>query len=233
MADRPDFNRLGDLLPAGNEGALGASGPGEAREGSSGAGPSRQTPMSGAADDRAADLNRLLAAVWADVVGAEVAGNAKPVQLREGRLVVTTSSSAWAQTLQLMSEMVIARLNERLGEAAVKKAVFRHAGWEDFSPVAAGPPAAGRSPRGRGGRDVHAPTPREADQPEGASLTGATPPSAPPGAVAGDDPAGFSDEEKQALADLELLPLLPSVKETIRDAMKAGFVRARQDSGRS
>ena len=141
MADRPDFNRLGDLLPAGNEGAPGAIGPGEAREGSSGAGSSRQTPMSGAADDRGAELNRLLAAVWADVVGPEVAANAKPVQLREGRLVVTTSSSAWAQTLQLMSEIVIARLNERLGEAAVKKAVFRHAGWEDFSPVAAGPPA--------------------------------------------------------------------------------------------
>ena len=198
MADRPDFNRLGDLLPAGNEGAPGAIGPGEAREGSSGAGSSRQTPMSGAADDRAADLNRLLAAVWADVVGAEVAGNAKPVQLRDGRLVVTTSSSAWAQTLQLMSEMVIARLNERLGEAAVKKAVFRHAGWEDFSPVAAGHRRR-RSPRGRGGRDVPPPA---RGGPPGRSRTVRD-------AVAGDDPAGFSDEEKQALADLELLPLRP------------------------
>ncbi len=52
-------------------------------------------------------------------------------------------------------------------------------------------------------------------------------------AAAGDDLARFSDEEKQALADLELLPLPPSVKDTIRDAMKAGFVRARQDFGRS
>jgi hypothetical protein len=50
---------------------------------------------------------------------------------------------------------------------------------------------------------------------------------------AGDDLAGFTDEEKQALADLEVLPLSPSVKETIRDAMRAGFVRARHDSGRS
>ena len=47
-----------------------------------------------------------------------MAGNARPVQLRDGRLVVTTSSSAWAQTLQLMSEMVRARLNERLGDGS-------------------------------------------------------------------------------------------------------------------
>jgi hypothetical protein len=208
MADKPDFDRLGDLLPANEAAAPSAGGAGGAG-GRGGAAPSR-TPASGAADAgvaaRAADLDRRLSAVWAEVVGGEVAGNARPAQLRGGRLVVTTSSSAWAQTLQLMSEMIIARLNERLGAGAVEKAVFRHAGWDtSAAPLPASPPtrASGR----------HAPVRGPA--------------------AAGDDVAGFSDEEKKALADLELLPLSPSVKDTIRDAMKAGFVRARQDFGRS
>ncbi len=198
MADKPDFDRLGDLLPAdGAAPSAGAVGGAGCR---GGARPSR-TPASAAAD-----LDRRLSAVWAEVVGAEVAGNARPAQLRGGRLVVTTSSSAWAQTLQLMSEMIIARLNERLGAGAVEKAVFRHAGWD----MQAAAPSASPPTRAAG---------RQA-------------PACGP-AAAGDDLAGFSDEEKKALADLELLPLSPSVKDTIRDAMKAGFVRARQDFGRS
>ena len=84
--------------------------------------------------------------MWADVVGAEVADNARPVQLREGRLVVTTSSSAWAQTLQSMSPMVIARLNERLGDGVVEKAVFRHAGWDASSAAAGLDPSAPPGP---------------------------------------------------------------------------------------
>jgi hypothetical protein len=51
-------------------------------------------------------------------------------------------------------------------------------------------------------------------------------------ALVGNDEAEFSPDQKQALADLERLPLSTAVKATIRDAMKAGFVRARQDSGR-
>ena len=216
MADKQDFDRLGDLLPAASEALPTANEAAPSRT------PAGAAAHAGAAGDTgaraaAADLmNRRLAAVWADVVGAEVAGNARPVQLRDGRLVVTTSSSAWAQTLQLMSEMVIARLNERLGERAVEKAVFRHAGWEDFSP------------RAGGGRDTPAAAPSASPQSRAAG-----PPAAAGPVPAGDDLAGFSHQEKQALADLERLALSPSVKDTIRDAMKAGFVRARQDSGRS
>jgi hypothetical protein len=225
MADNPDFDRLGDLLPAADEAA--APSAGAAR--GAGGGRSAFSPQDTGSAALAADLNRRLAAVWADAVGAEVAGNARPVQLRDGRLVVTTSSSAWAQTLQLMSEMVIARLNERLGVGAVEKAVFRHAGWEDFSPSAGGKTPPGRGPRGRDGRDARAAAPSTPGP------TRAAEPPAPDGRPAplGGDLAGFSDEEKQALADLELLPLPPSAKDTIRDAMKAGFVRAKQDSGRS
>lgn len=197
MAERPDFARIGDLVPAGSEGAAAA-----------------RAAAGQAPDARGSELNQQLAAVWAEVVGVEVSGNARPVQLRDGRLVVTTSSSAWAQTLQLMSEMVRARLNERLGHAAIERVVFRHAGWE-------GSPARQSSTQVTETQVVVGPRARGGVGPSGRAP-----------ALIENGQTEFSGEEKQALDDLERLPLSPAVKATIRDAMKAGFVRARQDSGR-
>jgi Dna[CI] antecedent, DciA len=239
MVEKPDFARLGDLLPE-------AGRPAVARADSAMDGLSTTAPRSGLP---ASELNQRLAAVWAEVVGPEVARNARPVQLREGRLVVTTSSSPWAQTLQLMSEMVIARVNERLGEPAVERVVFRHAGWEDFS-TANAPARREKRPHGpaarlgaqRSGAGSVAKADAESVDTAGA-LEGVTP-GAPTGAVEvgpvgeprhvdpPDEPSGFSEEEKQALAAIERLPLPASAKAAIRDAMKAGFVRARQDFGR-
>jgi hypothetical protein len=88
------------------------------------------------------ELSRSLAQAWPEVVGAEVAANTTPVQLRAGRLVVSTSSSAWAQTLQYMSKDLSARLNQRLGTDIVSQIVFRHAGWQERRP---GETAAGQS----------------------------------------------------------------------------------------
>lgn len=88
---------------------------------------------------------RALAACWATAVGSEVAANAQPVQLRRGRLVVSVSSSEWAQTLHLMSEALVGRLKELLGPDAVEQVVFRHAGWEGWeSPP--GPQVSGLPP---------------------------------------------------------------------------------------
>ncbi len=118
MTGNPDeFSRLGDLLvdvddgqaPAVSAGGAGTEAPG---------GPPR-------------DLTRLLSAVWPEVAGPEVAANARPVQLKQRRLVVSASSSVWAQTLQLMSEAIVGRLNERLGPGTVERIVFRHAGWDE------------------------------------------------------------------------------------------------------
>jgi Dna[CI] antecedent, DciA len=217
-AERADFERLGDLLPSGGEAAGG------------------RPPEGGGSADGSAEGNRQAAAVcrqvaevWEDTVGAEIAANARPVQLREGRLVVTTSSSAWSQSLQLMSELVLARLNARLGPGAVKKAVFRHAGWEEFPVAAAAPVPAPTTTTGAGPR-----------RPAAGRRRSRTPSDAQPSA-AGDtlsdtsprfDPAGLSDEERRALAELDELPVAAAVKEIIRGAMLAGFVRARQDSGR-
>jgi hypothetical protein len=125
-----DFDRLGDLLkdvcglpPAASGGAAAA---GRDAAEAQGARSERADPQRN--DPRGA--TRLLALAWPEIVGDEVAANATPVQLRQGRLVVSASSSAWAQTLQLMGDAVVARVNERLGPGTVERVVFRHAGWE-------------------------------------------------------------------------------------------------------
>jgi hypothetical protein len=120
-AESSDFRRLGDLL---GEMELLRAG---AQPGGRCAGTATPAP----------DPGRHLAALWADIVGPEIAENAQPVQLKNGRLVVATSSSAWAQTLQLMSEDIRARINRSLRADAVRAIGFRHAGWEAHSRSAA------------------------------------------------------------------------------------------------
>ena len=78
-------------------------------------------------------------------MGPEMAANARPVQLSRGRLVVATSSSAWAQTLGYMEEDLKAKLNEHLGSGTVNTVVFRHAGWEERPRRTAGPPSAAKA----------------------------------------------------------------------------------------
>ncbi len=209
-----EFARLGDLLPPE---AGGAPVPSSGSDGLAAAG----SPNAGD------DVSRRAASVWAEVVGPEVAANARPVQLRDGRLVVTTSSSAWAQTLQLMSTMVVAGLNERLGSDAVKKAVFRHAGWD---------------PAWEGGslRSLEGPAPPSPAADGGlcaaekvSSIDPALDSAGSPTGGSSQEEGVLSAEEKEALEEVERLELPPSVRDAIREAMKAGFVRAKQDSARS
>ncbi len=75
---------------------------------------------------RAARISNL----WEQIVGIESARNSGPRQLRGRRLTVATSSSVWAQSLQMISERIRQRLNEALGEEAVDEIVFRPAGWD-------------------------------------------------------------------------------------------------------
>ncbi len=104
----PDFDRLGDLL--GELGALRA--------------PTRER-------DSSSDMGRRVAALWADAVGPEIAANTEPLHIKQGRLVVAASSSAWAQTLHLMGQEIRARLNAQMKSDQVKEITFRHAGWEE------------------------------------------------------------------------------------------------------
>ncbi len=119
MTRKPaDFERLGDLLK-------------DARAPLAGGADTRDPEAEQGGGDESRSAARLLALVWPEIVGEEVAANARPVQLRQGRLVVSASSASWAQTLQLMGDTIINRLNERLGGGAVDRVVFRHAGWEE------------------------------------------------------------------------------------------------------
>jgi predicted nucleic acid-binding Zn ribbon protein len=54
-------------------------------------------------------------AAWAEVAGETVARQATPVREREGEVTVACRSASWAQELDLLSERLRARLNERLG----------------------------------------------------------------------------------------------------------------------
>jgi predicted nucleic acid-binding Zn ribbon protein len=76
------------------------------------------------------DTARRIATIWDGTVGAAISANARPVHFRDGRLAVATSSSGWAQSLQLMSEQIRAALNRALGGDLVTTLSFRHAGWE-------------------------------------------------------------------------------------------------------
>lgn len=174
---RDDFDRLGALI-SGAEG-------------------------SGAVSSAASDVSRLVAEVWPEVVGFEISANARPVRLRAGRLVVSTSSSAWAQTLHLMSDSVRTKLNERLGAGTIEQMVFRHAGWEQPQPVGATDAAEGGQSR---------------QGPVMAPAVSATP-----------VPAVLTPEQEAALKDLGALGLEPALEARIAAAMKAAFVRAGKD----
>lgn len=75
-------------------------------------------------------MSRRLAVVWPDVVGPEGAANSHLHALRNGRLTVATSSSAWAQALQDRSGEVVKRLAQALEPGVVTSVLFRPAGWD-------------------------------------------------------------------------------------------------------
>jgi hypothetical protein len=118
--------------------------------------------VSGVPAVRTQSAARRLAEIWEQTLGGEVAANSRPRSLTGGRLVVATSSAVWAQTLQLLSEDVVRRLNAALGERAVERAVFRPAGWDPGGGAGApaplaGPSAAGSGADGRVGTEAGAP----------------------------------------------------------------------------
>ncbi|HTU59355.1 MAG TPA: DUF721 domain-containing protein, partial [Polyangiales bacterium] len=51
--------------------------------------------------------------------------NARPVKLSRGTLFVNTSNSAWANSLQLESESLLAKIKRTAPDARIRKLVFR------------------------------------------------------------------------------------------------------------
>lgn len=60
-----------------------------------------------------------LFARWEELVGPEVAGHSTPEAFADGRLVVRTTSTAWATQLRLLAPSLVRRLNHELGPDAV------------------------------------------------------------------------------------------------------------------
>ena len=79
-----------------------------------------------------ASLDRILASVapatllaevqrvWPEAVGPLLAGVTRPVGEKDGTIRVDCRSAVYAQELDLMSERVVAALNQRLRRAGVK-----------------------------------------------------------------------------------------------------------------
>jgi len=62
---------------------------------------------------------------WCKAVPVRVLKNARPVRFSRGVLTVHTSTSAWANTLQLESERFLQAIAQHAPEATVKKISFR------------------------------------------------------------------------------------------------------------
>lgn len=89
-----------------------------------------------------------LLVAWPELVGAEVAAHADPVAVEDGLLTVRCDSTAWAQQLRSMRNVVLARIAERHPGAGIESIRFL------------GPdvPSWKRGPRaipGRGPRDTY------------------------------------------------------------------------------
>lgn len=85
---------------------------------------------------------------WREVVGDEIADHAEPETFADGRLVVRTTSTAWATQLRLLLPQLERRLAEEVGEGVVEEVVV----------LAPGAPSWIKGPRvvrGRGPRDTY------------------------------------------------------------------------------
>jgi predicted nucleic acid-binding Zn ribbon protein len=58
---------------------------------------------------------------WPEAAGSRFAPHSEPVSERDGVVIVACSEAVWAQELDLMSELVLQRLNAALGRRAVQR----------------------------------------------------------------------------------------------------------------
>ena len=57
---------------------------------------------------------------WDDIVGAQLAGHARPRSLRDGVLVVAVSDPAWATQLRFLEGELVARIGQSTGSDEVR-----------------------------------------------------------------------------------------------------------------
>jgi predicted nucleic acid-binding Zn ribbon protein len=89
---------------------------------------------------------------WAEIVGPDLAAHTTPGSLEDGELTVTADSTAWATQVRLLAANLVRRLNDDLGDGAVRRVRVRGPS------SAAGPsrrPGEWRVRGGRGPRDTY------------------------------------------------------------------------------
>lgn len=89
----------------------------------------------------------LLAAGWAEIVGADVAKNSRPTKLAGDALLVTVRSSAWSHQLSLLSETILTAIRARVPSAGVERLRFRVGRIAEAAKVATPPKRPPGSPR--------------------------------------------------------------------------------------
>jgi predicted nucleic acid-binding Zn ribbon protein len=62
-----------------------------------------------------------VSALWADVVGAQVAAYVQPCALKDGTLVVAVDHASWSAQLRFVTEQVLSRLAEAIGPGLVTR----------------------------------------------------------------------------------------------------------------
>lgn len=86
---------------------------------------------------------------WEQIVGADVAAHATPVEINDGVLVVQADSTTWASALRFNQEVLIRQLNVELGHGTVQRVKV-------LSPTGPAPqPGRLRVRGGRGPRDTY------------------------------------------------------------------------------
>lgn len=63
--------------------------------------------------------------VWKEVVGKTYAENARPSKIRKKQLTVTVSDSIWLQELTFHKDIIVEKLNRKLGRKAVNSIKIR------------------------------------------------------------------------------------------------------------
>lgn len=59
--------------------------------------------------------------IWEEVVGPQIAARTRPEKIRDGVLEVCVDQPTWMQQLQLLKPQILAKLNARLGEDALRE----------------------------------------------------------------------------------------------------------------
>jgi predicted nucleic acid-binding Zn ribbon protein len=62
---------------------------------------------------------------WADIVGSDLAAHTQPDSFADGELAVIADSTAWATQVRLLAPMLVKRLNEEVGNGAVRRVKVR------------------------------------------------------------------------------------------------------------